>query len=108
MRATLRVMMLIFAIALLAPPTPADAISDLSVRAEADEKRNTHYTLVNRGDRTIKARVRFEKFCTSVANSQKPVEREYWIRPGEKIKLGMSWSRSTCRRNYRILEARYS
>ena len=108
MKPVLRILMLVLAIVAITPPAPADAIADLTVRTETDDKRNTHYSLFNRGERTIKARVRIEKFCTSVSNSQKPVEREYWIRPGEKIKLGMSWSRSTCRRNYRILEAGYS
>ena len=107
-RLILRLVMLIVVFAVATPSTPADAFSDLSVRTEKDEKQNTHYTLVNRGDRTIRARIRIEKLCTSVANNQKPVEREYWIRPGEQIKLGMSWSRSTCRRSYRILVARYS
>jgi hypothetical protein len=108
MRSFLGLVMLVVVFVILTPPTPADAFSDLSVRTEKDEKQNTHYVLVNRGERTIRARIKIEKLCTSVANNQKPIEREYWIRPGEQIKLGMSWSRSTCRRNYRILVARYS
>jgi hypothetical protein len=108
MRSALRLLALTVALLVLAPPVPANAISDLSIRTEKDEKRNTHYTLINNGERTVRVKVRIEKLCTSVANNQKPVEREYWIRPGETIKLGMSWSRSTCRRDYRILEARYS
>ena len=108
MRRSLRVTILLLTVAAMTLPALADAIAELSVQTETDEKRNKIYYLVNRGSKTIKAKVQMEKRCTSVANTQKPVEREYWIRPGEKIKLGMSWSRSTCKRNYRIIKAQHS
>jgi len=107
MRRSIPILVLALAVVAVPPPALADPFGDLSVRTETDDKRNTIYYLVNTGEKTVKGKLRMEKFCTSVANAQKPVDREYWIRPGEKLRLGMSWSRSTCRRTYRVVEARY-
>jgi hypothetical protein len=91
----------------VAAPLLADAMLDLTIRSEIDEKRNTTYYLVNTGSETVRAKVEAEKFCTGIANNQKPEVREYTLSPGTKVQLGKAWSRSTCRRDYRILKAWY-
>jgi hypothetical protein len=85
----------------------ADARSDVTVRTETDDKRNTIYYLVNAGQKTVRAKVELEKRCTSIANNQKPEVREYTLSAGEKRQIGKAWERTTCRRTYRILEATY-
>ena len=85
----------------------ADARTDVSVRTETDDKRNTIYYLVNAGQKTVRAKVELEKLCTGIANNQKPEIRDYTLNPGEKRQIGKAWARTTCRRNYRILEATY-
>jgi hypothetical protein len=89
----------------LAAPLLADAMLDLSIRSEVDDKRNTTYFLVNTGSETVQAKVEAQKFCTGIANNQKPEVREYTLSPGKKVQLGRAWARSTCRRDYRILKA---
>jgi hypothetical protein len=85
----------------------ADARSQLRIKTEVDAERYTIYKLVNLSDKTIHAKVSLEKRCSGVSNNKKPTVREYWVSSGEEVELGRAWPQSTCRRTYRIVEAKY-
>ena len=95
-------------LAALTPPTMSDAVRDVSLRTETDDNRDTLHFLVNTGDKTVLAKVEYEKYCSGTANTRKPTVREYTLAPGQKVQLGKFWSRSTCERKYKVLEASYS
>jgi hypothetical protein len=94
-------------VAALVTTALADARADLRIKTEVDEERYKVYKLVNLSDKTIQAKVSLEKRCSGVSNNKKPSVREYWVRAGEEVELGRAWPQSTCRRNYRVIEARY-
>jgi len=85
----------------------ADASTDLQIKKETDEKKYTIYKLVNTGQHTVRAKVKFEKECSGVANNQEPSEHEYFLAPGASVELGRIWPQSTCKRSYVIMEADY-
>jgi hypothetical protein len=86
-----------------APAIFADARSDLRIETERDEDQDTDYLLKNNGSRMIEAKIEMRKDCTG--NDRKPVVRTYWVKPGERKKIGHEWSGTSCRRDYRIVEA---
>ena len=85
----------------------ADARGDLQIKKETDAKKYTIYTLVNAGEQTVRVKIRFDKQCTSVSNSQEPTEQEYVLAPKASVELGRIWPQSTCKRDYRIVQADY-
>jgi hypothetical protein len=85
----------------------ADARADLRIKTEIDEERYKVYKLVNLSDKTIHAKVSLEKRCSGVSNNKKPSVSEHWVNPGAEVELGRAWPQSTCRRTYRIIEAKY-
>jgi len=85
----------------------ADARGDLQIRKTTDDKKYTIYTLVNQGQQPVRTQVRFDKQCSGVANNQKPEVHEYVLAPGASVELGRVWPQSTCKRDYRIVEADY-
>ena len=94
-------------VAVLCAPLLADARSDLRIKTEVDAERYKVYKLVNLSDKTIRAKVSLEKRCSGVSNNQKPKVREVWVNPGAEVELGRAWPQSTCRRTYRVVEAKY-
>jgi hypothetical protein len=88
-----------------APVVFADARSDLRIETERDENRNVTYLLKNIGSQPILAKVEKLKDCTG--NRRKPVVRTYWVKPGEATKIGRAWRETSCRHDYRIVEAEY-
>ena len=85
----------------------ADAKADLRIKTEVDDERYKIYKLVNLSDRTIQAKVELQKRCSGVSKIKKPTVREYWVSPNSEVELGRAWPQSTCRRTYRVIEARY-
>jgi len=90
-----------------APPVMSDAVRDVSVRTDTDDEQYDLFYLVNTGQKTVRAKVEYEKYCSGTGNTRRPSVREYTLAPGQKIQLGKFWSRSTCERKYRVLEASY-
>ena len=88
-------------------PALADARGDLQIKKETDAKKYTIYTLVNAGEQTVRVKIRFEKQCTGVGNTQEPAEQEYVLAPKGSVELGRIWPQSTCKRDYRIVQADY-
>jgi hypothetical protein len=89
----------------VAPAVVADARSDLRIETEQDEDRNITYLLKNNGSRLIEAKVEVVKDCTG--NKRKPIIRTYWVGPGEAVKIGREWRETSCRRDYRVVEAKH-
>jgi hypothetical protein len=85
----------------------ADARASLRIKTETDDERYKVYKLVNLSDRSIKATVSLEKRCSGVSNNNKPKAREVWVSAKSEVELGRAWPQSTCRRTYRIIDARY-
>jgi hypothetical protein len=85
----------------------ADARAELRIKTEVDEEGYKVYKVVNISDEPIRAKVSLEKRCSGVSNSQKPSVKEYRVDPRSEIVLGRAWPQSTCRRTYRIIEAKY-
>jgi len=83
----------------------AGAMSDLRIDTKRDEKRNTTYLLKNTGKRTIEAKVEMLKDCTG--SRRKPITRTFWVGPGQEVKLARAWADTTCRHDYRVVEAHY-
>jgi hypothetical protein len=92
---------------LLCTAALADARGDLQIKKETDAKKYTIYTLVNAGEQTVRVKIRFDKQCTGVANNQEPAEQEYVLAPKGSVELGRIWPQSTCKRDYRIVQADY-
>ena len=97
-----------FLLVLLAPPALPDAVRDVSVRTDTDEEQYDLFFLVNTGQKTVRAKVEYEKYCSGTGNTRKPSVQEYTLTPGQKVQLGKFWSRSTCERRYTVLEASYA
>ena len=85
----------------------AGPLQDVWINTEEDKKKNTTFLLVNGGSEPVYAKVQYDKVCTSMSNTRKPIVREYYVRPGKPVRLAKTWSQTTCRREYRILDARY-
>ena len=83
----------------------AGATSDLRIDTKRDEKRNTTYLLKNIGKRTIEAKVEMLKDCTG--SRRKPITRTFWVGPGQEVKLARAWADTSCRHDYRVVEAHY-
>lgn len=107
MRRTALAVTFAFLLAVATPPVLSDAVRDVSVRTDRDDKQYDLYFLINTGQKTVRAKVEYEKFCSGTGNTRKPSVREYTLTPGQKIQLGKFWSRSTCRRTYTVLSASY-
>jgi hypothetical protein len=107
MKKTLGILLSALLVAGLFTAALADARAELRIKTEVDEESYTVYKLVNLSEETIQAKVSLEKRCSGVSNSQKPSVKEYWIDGRSEVVLGRAWPQSTCRRTYRIIEAKY-
>jgi hypothetical protein len=103
----LRFLLVLSLSSLLGSAVLADARGDLQIKKETDAKKYTIYTLVNAGEQTVRVKIRFDKQCTGVANNQEPTEQEYVLAPKGSVELGRVWPQSTCKRDYRIVQADY-
>lgn len=83
----------------------AGATVDLRIDTREDEKSNTVYLLTNTGSRLIEAKVEMKKRCTG--NERKPVVRTFRVGPGKSVQIAKAWSETSCRHEYRVLEATY-
>jgi len=104
---TMRLGLVLSLVSLCCTAALADARGDLQIKKETDDKKYTIYTLVNAGEKTVRVKMRFEKQCTGVSNSQEPSEQEYVLAPKGSVELGRVWPQSTCKRDYRIVQADY-
>jgi hypothetical protein len=83
----------------------AGATTDLRIDTKRDEKRNVTYLLKNIGKRTIEAKVSMLKDCTG--SRRKPIIRTFWVGPEQEVKLARAWADTSCRHEYRVVEAHY-
>lgn len=95
-------------VVMLLPLAFAIPTSDVRVRSEQDEKRNTIYKLVNTGSKGVKATVQYQKSgCSGQSNNRKPTERNYWVDPGASVQLRKVMASSSCRHEFRVVRASY-
>ena len=107
MKKTLGILLSALLVAGLFTAALADARAELRIKTEVDEEDYKVYKLVNLSEETIQAKVSLEKRCSGVSNSQKPSVKEYRVGGRSEVVLGRAWPQSTCRRTYRIIEAKY-
>ena len=83
----------------------ADAVSDVRIETRRDEDRNIIWLLVNRGNRTVEAKLEMKKDCTG--NRRQPRVKMFWVGAGESVQIARAWAETSCRHTYRVLEATY-
>ena len=88
-------------------PAFGSARDDVRIRSDRDKERTTVYTLANDGARTVKAKVELTIDWSGISSDRKPGVRDHWVNAGETVELGKTRFDSSCRRDYRILEATY-